>query len=204
MTPRQGARPFVFARSSVLCALLAVVAGGCARGRSVDAPAGEATPPGAAPAVAVTPAEPEEAVEFQSMEQAEAAFDQARAELAAATVAVIEAADDSVPSAGAAAPARVPPAAPAKGAPARAESRREATSDAAVANQDKKAEAEGSLAAVQAADSRCETACKAWSSLVRAKTAICRLDTPSGARCGRAEAVVRDAEPRVASCSCGS
>lgn len=50
---------------------------------------------------------------------------------------------------------------------------------------------------------RCVTACKAFGSLQRAKDAVCRLDAqPPAARCARAESIVREAQARVASCSC--
>jgi hypothetical protein len=48
----------------------------------------------------------------------------------------------------------------------------------------------------------CETGCKAFASLLRAKAAVCRLDTPGGARCNRAEDIAREAQGRVRSCSC--
>lgn len=48
----------------------------------------------------------------------------------------------------------------------------------------------------------CENACKAFSSLSRAASAVCRLDGSSGAHCSKAKRVVADSQQRVASCSC--
>lgn len=48
----------------------------------------------------------------------------------------------------------------------------------------------------------CVNTCKAYASLLRAKNAVCRLDVPNGARCARAEGIVRDATPHVQSCQC--
>ncbi|HEY8942695.1 MAG TPA: hypothetical protein VIM73_00480 [Polyangiaceae bacterium] len=50
--------------------------------------------------------------------------------------------------------------------------------------------------------SPCEAACRAFSSLVRAKDAVCRLEVPRGPRCERAEEMVRDAEGRLQTCAC--
>jgi hypothetical protein len=61
-------------------------------------------------------------------------------------------------------------------------------------------EAENSAA--KADDNPCLTTCKAFASLLRAKDAVCRLDVPNGARCARAEGIVRDATPRVQTCQC--
>lgn len=51
-------------------------------------------------------------------------------------------------------------------------------------------------------ESPCVNTCKAYASLLRAKNAVCRLDVPNGARCARAEGIVRDATPQVQSCQC--
>ena len=49
----------------------------------------------------------------------------------------------------------------------------------------------------------CENACRAFSSLSRAASAVCRLDNSSaGSHCMRAKKVVADSQQRVASCSC--
>lgn len=52
------------------------------------------------------------------------------------------------------------------------------------------------------AKARCEQTCRAFSSLSRAASAVCRLDGSSGAHCTRAKRVVLDSEQRVARCSC--
>lgn len=48
----------------------------------------------------------------------------------------------------------------------------------------------------------CEDACRAFSSLSRAASAVCRLDGENGTHCSRAKHVQADAQQRIASCSC--
>jgi len=48
----------------------------------------------------------------------------------------------------------------------------------------------------------CEDACRAFSSLNRAANAVSRLDGSSGTHCTRARHVLADAQQRVSSCSC--
>jgi len=48
----------------------------------------------------------------------------------------------------------------------------------------------------------CEDACRAFSSLTRAASAVCRLDGANGTHCSHAKHIVADAQQRVASCSC--
>jgi hypothetical protein len=57
-------------------------------------------------------------------------------------------------------------------------------------------------AAPSKSSAMCDEACRAFSSLSRAASAVCRLDGSSGTHCSRAKHVLADAEPRVASCSC--
>jgi hypothetical protein len=48
----------------------------------------------------------------------------------------------------------------------------------------------------------CDKTCRAFASLSRAAAAVCRLDTPNGARCANATGAVGRARSRVASCAC--
>lgn len=48
----------------------------------------------------------------------------------------------------------------------------------------------------------CDTACRAFASLTRASEAVCRLDTEGGKRCERARQIRVSAAQRVASCGC--
>jgi hypothetical protein len=48
----------------------------------------------------------------------------------------------------------------------------------------------------------CENACRAFASLSRAASAVCRLDGDNGAHCTHAKHVVSDSQQRVASCAC--
>lgn len=57
-------------------------------------------------------------------------------------------------------------------------------------------------AASAAPNPQCEDACRAFASLSRAASAVCRLDGDSGAHCGRAKRMVSDSERRVSSCVC--
>jgi hypothetical protein len=52
------------------------------------------------------------------------------------------------------------------------------------------------------ADTRCESACKAFASLRRAADGVCRLTSESDARCTKARAIVKQSESRVAACGC--
>ncbi len=57
-------------------------------------------------------------------------------------------------------------------------------------------------AAPSKSNTLCENACRAFASLSRAASAVCRLDGSSGAHCSHAKHVLADAQQRVASCSC--
>lgn len=63
---------------------------------------------------------------------------------------------------------------------------------------------QSSTAPAAAADkeSRCATACKAFASLQRAASAVCRLAGEDDARCDHAKKVVSDNSRRVAQCGC--
>jgi hypothetical protein len=52
--------------------------------------------------------------------------------------------------------------------------------------------------------SSCSTACRAFSSLERAATAVCRITGEKDGRCSHAHALVVDAKKRVAVCPCTS
>jgi len=60
----------------------------------------------------------------------------------------------------------------------------------------------GSATPLASGDPRCESACKAFSSLRRAAAAVCRLAGESNERCARAKALVKANEARVSSCAC--
>ena len=64
------------------------------------------------------------------------------------------------------------------------------------------AEKPSALDTEQKPASRCELACKAFSSLGRAADAVCRLAGEQDARCARARSSVDDNRRRVASCGC--
>ncbi len=59
-------------------------------------------------------------------------------------------------------------------------------------------------AAKKSAESSCATACRAFASLERAATAVCRITGEKDGRCSHAHAVVSDAKQRVAVCTCTS
>ena len=56
--------------------------------------------------------------------------------------------------------------------------------------------------AASAPSAQCDNACRAFASLTRAANAVCRLDGDGGTHCSRAKHVVSDSERRVASCTC--
>jgi hypothetical protein len=156
-------------------------------GRAPDAAAPQAPASEAAPSsVAGSSAEPEP--EPQTLAEAEALLEKARADLD--RLALNEPASPSEEAAGEAGPV---PAAPPSPAATRSEKKR---ADQAAADQ-----AEAPPAKKEAG--ACETACKAFSSLERASDAVCRLDTEGGGkRCERAKQIREDAARRVSSCSC--
>jgi hypothetical protein len=121
----------------------------------------------------------EDEAEFSSLEAAERALNQAKADLDRLALA------EPSPSVG-----------------------RNATADRAAEKKDTKSTARAPGAAGAAAPTKsnalCEDACRAFSSLTRAANAVCRLDGSSGTHCTRAKHVLADAQLRVASCSCPS
>jgi len=56
----------------------------------------------------------------------------------------------------------------------------------------------------KSAESSCATACRAFASLERAASAVCRITGEKDGRCSHAHAVVSDAKQRVAVCTCTS
>ena len=166
------------------------VAAGCAR-----SPKAESAPPAeqAAPALPASTAQAMPSRDYaaqaepepQTLAEAEALLDKARADLDRLAL------NDLARSG--AAPAAAAPGAPPSPAPrSRAEAQR---ADQAEKDAD-------SNSSAKAADA-CETACKAFSSLTRASNAVCRLDADGGKRCERARQIREDASHKVASCGCG-
>ena len=171
---------------------------GCARSPEASAPAANTTteaakergqmPESPAPAAAPAPAAgpqgldatkskaAQDETEFSSLEAAERALNQAKADLDRLALA------EPAPSLGG-----------------------NATSDRAAEKKASKAErtpgAAGSAAPAKA-NGVCEDACRAFSSLSRAASAVCRIDGSTGTHCNHAKHVLADAEQRVASCSC--
>jgi len=170
----------------------------CARSPEASAPAASSAPSTAAeravtpesPSLAPAPAAPpgaqglegakskgaEDEAEFSSLEAAERALNQAKADLDRLALA------QPAPSVGS-----------------------NASADrAAEKKEDKPARAPSAAGAAAPAKSNgvCEDACRAFSSLSRAASAVCRLDGNGGTHCSHAKHVLADAEQRVASCSC--
>lgn len=56
----------------------------------------------------------------------------------------------------------------------------------------------------KSAESSCSTACRAFASLERAASAVCRITGEKDGRCSHAHAVLADAKQRVAVCTCTS
>jgi hypothetical protein len=157
---------------------------GCAARPKAEAPA-------SAPATEMAaPGAPGGADEPQTLAEAEARLDRARADLD--QLALNDAAAPPA-AAGAAAPTTAPaPPAPAPKAAAPRDEARAAD----------KAEAEAPERTRANPVNACDTACKAFSSLSRASDAVCRLDSEGGKRCERARQIQQDASRRVASCGC--
>jgi hypothetical protein len=117
--------------------------------------------------------------EFTNLEAAERALNQAKSDLDRLALAD--------------APVQVGRAAPADGAPKAG--KKDKTAHAASA---------GAAAASPAPSALCDNACRAFASLSRAASAVCRLDGDGGSHCSRAKKVVADSQQRVASCACQS
>jgi hypothetical protein len=120
-------------------------------------------------------AEPAPAEEFSSLESAERALNQAKADLdrlalAEPTPALDRSAADGAEKKG---------------------SRRAAPSAAGAA-----------APATSTQNAPCDDACRAFASLTRAASAVCRLDGEGGSHCNHAKRVVAESERRVASCTC--
>jgi hypothetical protein len=187
----------------VACGLSVLLLVACGRSPEANAPApssgvtGYAAPPAAeeAPAAAPAPASPpapqglgdesakhespgELDQEFTTLEAAERALNQAKADLDRLALA------EPAPTVG-----------------------RSAANDSAAEKKDGKGGAAAPKAAAAASagpSALCENACRAFSSLSRAASAVCRLDGDSGRHCGRAKRVLADSQQRVASCSCAA
>jgi hypothetical protein len=147
---------------------------GCVKRDDTTAPEPQYGVPGGMPPTSAEPAKKSEDDEsFTTLDEAERALSTAQGELAS-LFAPAEPATQTAPP--------PPPPAPGGGsAPPRPEK----------------------LEAEQKPASRCELACKAFSSLGRAADAVCRLAGAQDARCARARASVDDNRRRVASCGCG-
>lgn len=199
-------------RAAQLSASLALVLVGCAtssetRNAPEAAPASATSPlpssePAPAPAApaAGNPSGKADDADFATLAEAEAALDRAHAELN--RVAML----DRGPRDFATAPAAAAPPAPKARAKRGTESAGEESREESRAQKAGRAAAKPppleSRADAEAAADPCEVGCKAFASLMRAKAAVCRLDTPGGTRCSRAENIAREAEVRVRSCGC--
>ena len=191
-------------------AVVVVLIGACATSSETrNAPAAAPASAAPTPAAPAPEAAPKSAVAFDdsnfaTIEEAEAALERARADLD--RLALLErGAPGAVAEAPAAAAAPPPPARATSGAGASDTAhadKKEGRARAAKPKGSLEAEAPAEQAAPQKSESPCETGCKAFASLMRAKAAVCRLDTPGGTRCTRAEDIARDAEVRVRSCAC--
>lgn len=164
-------------------------------GAPASSPAAFASPPAAEAAPIAAPAAPAAAPAPQGLDQARssesAGNDEEFTSLEAAERALNQAKSDLDRLALADAPVQVGRAAPADGAP-KAEKK------------DKSAHASGAgaAAASPAASGMCDNACRAFASLSRAASAVCRLDGDGGSHCSRAKKVVADSQQRVSSCAC--
>jgi hypothetical protein len=149
----------------------------------VAAPAVEAAPGAPPPAAAPAPqgldqpksAESARDEEFTTLESAERALNQAKADLDRLALA------EPTPTVG-----------------------RSAADDAEKKDSKRGAPSAAGAAAPATAtpNAQCDNACRAFASLSRAASAVCRLDGDSGSHCSHAKRVVSDSEHRVASCTC--
>lgn len=168
-------------RLSRLAALLVgVTLVGCAASPKAELQPGSPGPVQAAPVPASVPATASTSApepEPRTLAEAEAMLEKARADLDRLALN-----EPGRSASGAAAPAPAPPA------------------EGAAQNEQRRAEAD--VRAEPQADSPCQSACRAFSSLSRASIAVCRLDAGGGKRCERARQIRDDASRRVAGCGC--
>lgn len=146
------------------------------------APESQYAAPAAAPAPALDRSKSAEAArddEFQTLEAAERALDQAKADLDRLALA------EPTPTLGG------------SGAAEKKDSKR----GGAPAPAARAAAADGQPGGA-ASNAQCESACKAFASLTRAANAVCRLDGDGGSHCAKAKKVVTDSSGRVAACTC--
>lgn len=163
--------------------LLAAVSllSGCSRAPKAEAPATTSAPAAGVPGSSGLA---EQEAEPQTLAEAEALLERSRADFDR----VAMSAPPPPPTVAAGAAPAPAPAPAAESAPKRAE--KASADEASAGPRDKDA------------NSGCEMACKAFSSLERASDAVCRLDADGGQRCERARRIRDEARLRVASCSC--
>jgi len=191
-----GKKRMKIARSVVGFGILVMACGGaCANQKSeqaapaaspnsvaLSAPATEAAPappPAAAPAPMLDQSNRAEAAredDFTTLEAAERALDQAKADLDRLALA------EPAPTLG-------------RGVDSEKAAKKPARSSAPSA-------AGAAAPAGVAPNGQCESACKAFASLSRAANAVCRLDGDGGSHCAKAKKVVTDSAGRVAACTC--
>jgi len=134
-------------------------------------------PPAAAQGLDAPKSKPaREEAEFSSLEEAERALNQAKADLDRLALA--------------------------KPSPVVGSDRAEDRVAEKKENKPGRAPSAAGAAAASKPNALCEEACRAFSSLSRAASAVCRLDGNGGTHCSRAKQVLADAQQRVASCSC--
>jgi hypothetical protein len=160
-------------------------------GAFASPPAAEAAPSIAAPAAPAAAPAPQGLDQARSSESA--GKDEEFTNLEAAERALNQAKSDLDRLALADAPVQVGRAAPADGAPKAEKKDKSAHSASASA---------GAAAASPAPSALCDNACRAFASLSRAASAVCRLDGDGGSHCSRAKKVVADSQQRVSSCAC--
>lgn len=163
---------------------------GCGRAPEAMAPSPEtkAAPAAIVPATTDDARAAEEESEPRTLAEAEALLEKSRSELESLALnRSMTTISGGAPAN--AAPAQAPSPAPpgAQNAPKRAEKSADEQAEGSARSKD---------------SNSCETACKAFSSLDRASSAVCRLDADGGQRCERARRIREEARLRVASCSC--
>jgi hypothetical protein len=136
--------------------------------------------------------------QYQTLDQASAAFERYATELEGPYAAneIAAPAGNAGPPA-AAAPSAAPGAPSLKASP----SPEDITADRA---QSSPSDAREKEEAAPSPKDRCEMPCRAFASMKRAGEAICRLDAPDGAHCTQAKQRLAAARGRVSSCGCTS
>lgn len=180
-------------RSFALVCLTLGLACGRKAEREPTAPSAEPAPESGTPAMAAPPPAPA-TMEGESKSFAESPADD---DALARAQTDLEQAQDQLELALGSPPSQSAPTGAGAPAPAAASPKRSRDAESSSKDEAAKPDKKGG-------ETSCQTACRAFQSLGRAASSICRLAGTEDGRCSHARSVVAQAERRVSSCGCKS